>query len=538
MAKITPQFIWSKYSTLQEYMTQHNYYDIVKRNEDFYNGKQWGEVESKSMPQPVFNVLKRVIKYFVATISTNDIAISMEPFSTSDEDRDKFNPIKAEVERVIEQAHLKEASRKCIRNGAVDGSAYMLQSFDPDFDTGQDMKGRVDNQIVDNTNVYFGNPYSNNIQKQPYIIIALRQHLSTVKDEAKQLGLNKDQVDSIQADSDYNQPNEDDADNLVTVLMMFKRIRKKVTDTIVEVDEMGNEIIIENEKEVNTVHFWKSTQNVMLIEDVDLGYKRYPISRFGWEEIKNSYLFTSPMTEVIPNQIFINKCFAIAQMYGMQSAFPKIVYDKNKVHIDKFMNTNDPVAVANIDSMGKFLDFIKTPDFSNNIMSLIDSTISQTKECMGANDVSLGNVKPDNTSAIIALQESSNVPLELQKQGFYEFWEDTIRNVLDIMSCTYGVREILTEKDGQTDLAMVDFSLLNNINYDLKVDIGNGAQFSEVSQINTLDKLLQNQMVTPYTYVDLVPSKYIPGKEKIKQELKERMDQQAQLEQMTQLQGN
>lgn len=529
--------IWNEYSELQSYLEQRKIYEKVKTNENFYDGRQWEGVKSDSLPKPVINIIQRVVKYFIATLSTNDIAISMTPFSSGEDDSQLIEPIKDEVEKIIESAKVKEKSRLIIRNAAVDGSGYMVLSFDPEVETGQDIKGTIKAQLVDNTNVYFGNPYTSDIQGQPFIIIALRQNLRIVRQEARELGLDEETISQIKPDSDTNQFNEDDASNLVTVLLRFEKVTKEIEEEVV-IGE-GEAIITQTVKrKVRSIHFTKTTQNVVLIDDTDLGYTRYPVSCFGWDPIKNSYLYNSPITAVIPNQIFINKSYAIAQMYGLQSAFPKIVYDKNKAHIDEILNTTDPVAVANIDTMGKLLDFIKVPDFSNNILSLIDSVISQTKECMGANDVSLGNVKPDNTSAIIALQESSNVPLEIQRQAFYEFWEDTIRNIIDVMSCTYGIREIPSERDGQKEMAVIDFAVLKTLNYDLKVDVGNGAQFSEISQINTLDKLLEQQIVDAETYVDLVPNKYIPGKGKILQHIQKQKEQIEQLKQMQSINGN
>ena len=133
---------------------------------------------------------------------------------------------------------------------------------------------------------------------------------------------------------------------------------------------------------------------------------------------------------------------------------------------------------------------------------------------MGVTDASLGNVRPDNTSAIIQLQESSAVPLEIQKQQFFEMWEDVIRNIIDIMANTYGRRMVLT---GDNNVFEVDFSTLTELNYVLDVEIGNGAQFSEVMQINTLDKLVQSGFITPDAYMESIPSKYIPNKARLMQ---------------------
>lgn len=494
MKKQTPESIWAKYRKGTEYLFRYNVYETVKVNEDFYDGKQWGDLTDGTMPTPVFNVLQRSGKFMVATLGSNDIAISMQPYSENPSDTELIEPIKSEIEHIIEQSKIKEKSKIVIRNAFVDGSSYMMYRFNPDFETHQDIKGRVEADIIDCTNMYFGNPYSRDIQTQPYIIVSMRQDLSQVRSEAKQLGLSKERISNIRADNENTQVN-DDSDNLVTVLITYWK-----------------------DEETKTVHMCKSTENEFLIEEVDLEYSMYPIACFGWDIMKNSYLYNSPMTAVIDNQKFINKTFAIAQMYGLQSAFPKIMFDKAKVDIDSFLNSTDAQAVAGIDLAGKFIDFIKIPDFSNNIIQLAQETIAQTKDMMGVTEASLGNVRADNTSAIIQLQESSAVPLEIQKQQFFEMWEDSVRIILDIVSHTYGRRKVITSENV---LYEVDFSQLKELNYNLTVEIGNGAQFSEVMQIQTLDKLVQAGFIKPDAYIESIPSKYIPNKTRLMQSYQE-----------------
>jgi hypothetical protein len=187
-----------------------------------------------------------------------------------------------------------------------------------------------------------------------------------------------------------------------------------------------------------------------------------------------------------------------------------------------------------LDLAGKFIDFIKIPDFSNNIIDLARETISQTKDMLGVTDASLGNVRPDNTSAILALQESSSVPLEIQKQNFYTFWEDVVRNLLDIVACDYGTRQVMADQQ----LATVDFSMLRNINYNLAVEIGNGAQYSEIAQMQTLDKLVQAGYIDPGDYIDVVPSKYIPQKARLLKSYQMRMQQMAMANEEPQSRGS
>lgn len=522
MQKCNPASVWKEYSKGLEYLTKNKVFDTVKKNEQFYDGEQWAGVEVENMPKPVINILQRVVKYMIATLGTNDIAITMQPFSSNDDDKQLIEPIETEITNIIELAKIKELSRVMIRNAAVDGACYLLTYFDETAETGQDMKGRVKAKIIDNTQMIFGNPYSNEIQQQPYIIVALRQYLDQVKEEAKRLGLSKDEIEAIQPDNDNNQANDDSSD-LVTVLMRFYRVRRKVIEQVEGVDLDGNPTVTERETDVDTIWFTKSTKNTVLIKPIDMGYKRYPISCFGWDMVKNSYLYTSPITAVIPNQVFINKCFAIAMQYGQQSAFPKIVYDKNKVNIDKFLNDVGPTATANIDMMGKFMDFIKVPDFSNNILQLVQDIIQQTKECMGVNDAALGNVNPDNTSAIVALQESANVPLEIQHQQYFEMWEDTVRNIIDVVANTYGTRQVMSD----LGLSIVDFSVLRDLNFNLSVDIGNGSQYSEVAQITTLDKMLQTGIIDAKTYIESIPAKYIMNKANILKSIEEKQQMAA-----------
>lgn len=520
---MTPTEIWAQYQKGVDYLYNlDNFFEKIRINEHFWDGDQWLGLKSENMPKPVFNVLQRAGKFMVSTIGSNDIAVNIVPFTSLADDIERMVPVSKEIEHIIEVARMKEASKHVIRNAFVDGSGYMMQLFDPEVETGQPSKGAIKNQLVDNTCVFFGNPFSNDLQGQPYIIVALRQDVNQVRQEAVELGMSKeDALVLITPDNEGLHVNEEIATNLVTVL--FKFYKKKVEVEEETIDPTTGQKITEKSYK-STVWFTKSTRNAMIKDETDLGYKRYPLACFGWDAIKNSYMYSSPMTSVIQNQVFINKCFAIAQMYGLQSAFPKIIFDKNKVQIDKFMNDVSPQAVAGIDLAGKFIDFIKIPDFSNNIIELAKETIAQTKDMMGVTDASLGNVKPDNTSAIIALQESSSVPLEIQKQQFYVFWEDVVRNIIDIVSTDYGVREIMTS-DNQ--LAVVDFSMLKNLNYNLDVEIGNGAQFSEIAQINTLDKLVQAGYIDPGVYIDVVPSKYIPQKSKLLRSYQERMQQMA-----------
>jgi len=522
--KITPENIWSEYQKGITYLTENNVYNTVKKNEDFFCGRHWeGMADNVNIAKPTMNILQRIGKYQIAMLSSNDVGISIKSLTGNQDENERMKYISNEVKEVIEQDKIIENARIAIRNAYVGGSCYMHQSFDPDYETGQDSKGKINNELVNCRRIIFGNPYSNNIQKQPYIMVILRQYVDQVKEEARDLGVSEDIIDNIRPDANNDYDN-DKGDKLVTVILKYYKKKSKVQEVQVITDEFGNQVETIVEKEVRSVWFTKSTQHVLIKDETNLGYTRYPISRFGWDVREDSYLFDTPMTWNIVNQVFINKSYAYCHEYAFKSAFPKRIYDVAKMDLEDWDSASD-IGVAGADLMGKYLDFSKMPDFSNQIIELIKTTESEMEKNMGVNDAALGNIKPDNASAIAQLQEAAAVPLEIQRSNYYEMWEDTIRNIIDIMTMCYGIRQVVSE-DGE--VVVIDFDKLQGINYKLNVDIGSSAPYSEIAQVNNLTSMLNAGQIDLSTFLDVYPEKFITGKDK----LKEYADQQKQMQLM------
>lgn len=520
--KTNPQKIWSEYQKLVSYMEEKDVYNIVKKNEDFYDGRQWeGLPVSNTTYKATMNNLQRIGKYQISMLSSNDIGMSIKTMLGNDNSLDF---ITNEVKDVIEQAKIKETSRLAIRDAFVGGSAYMHQTFDPDFETGQESKGRIENELVDCRRMLFGNPYSADIQKQPYIIIVLRQYIDQVKEEARECGVSEDIIDEIKPDADENY-DEDTGDKLVTVLVKYYKKKVKELFTKKVVDEFGNEIVITEEKEVKKVHFVKTTQNVVIKEETNLDYTRYPISRMGWDNRKDSFLFDTPLTWNIANQVFINKVYSYCHEYVAKSAYPKRIIDETKIDIEDWDSHND-IGVAGIDMMGKLFDISKMPDFSTQVLELIKLTEQEMEKNMGVNDAALGNIKPDNAKAILVTQDAATVPLEIQRQNSYEMWEDTIRNIIDIMIASYGIRQFVDE---QGTIGTADYTQLKGLNYRLKIDISSSAQYSEIAQYETLTNLYQGGGIDVLTFLKAMPDKLIANREMLIKAVEENQAAQQQL---------
>ena len=494
--------LWQEFERAKHYNYSIGLYETVKQNENFYIGKQWEGVRAEGLDKPVLNMLRRVVTYFISMIVTDDIAAVFTPF-------DSYRHLEAEilsseVDRVIEQTKFKSKCRELLRNAAVDGDGCFYFHFDPEVRTGQAAKGDIRVENLDNTNVLFGNPHSAEVQEQPYLLIAMRRTVEEVRREMKQFGRGADaELVRPDAENAYFEEKESEGKLSTVVVKLFKN-------------------------ESGTVSAVKYTKDAIVRPEWDTGLSLYPVAFMNWESVKSCYHGQSPITGLIPNQIFVNKLFAMAMQAVKLMAFPKVIFNRNL--IGEWSNKLDDAIGVNGDPNQQIFSGWRAPDMSSQVMTLIDKTISYTRDFMGASDAALGNVRPDNTSAIIAVQKASAAPLELQKLGFYQFVEDSVRILADMMATYYGARyvKLSDEATGETYMSLFDFGTLRDLAMQLKVDVGAASYWSEVAQLQTLDNLFEKGVITDAaTYLEGIPDSYIRGKQKILRKLREQAEMSA-----------
>ena len=520
----SPVDIFTEYARGQSYnlsITPRSLYDMVERNENFYIGKHWEGVNAPSLPKPVLNILKRVISYFVSTIVSDDVTARFSLYNGNEnEDISRiFKIISEEIDNVIENNKLKQLNREALRNSAVDGDACLYCYFDADVKTNNITDGVIKAEIIDNTDVYFGNPSVNDVQKQPYILIAMHRLVGSVQAQAP---------DGVVITPDEENPLQD--------------------EKAIDYDKVT--VIRKLWKQNGTIWVTDVTKTAILKPPTNLGYSIYPLSWFSWEKVKNCYHGISPMTPVIANQIEINKLFAMCIKHVKDWSFPKMVINK-ATFPDGINNEVGGAIWVTGDVNQAVMRNTPTNDMSFQVQQAINDLITLTKETMGASDAALGNMNADNTSAIIALQQSSAMPLELQKLSFYQFVEDYIRVIFDIITTKYGKRYTgeMVEKPvmdmyGQPVInengmplteqtpEVLDYSVLKDMQLKLSVDIGATSYFSELAGIATLDNLFSKGILQDAViYLESLPRGAVPNREKIISQIKE---QQEQMKQQTQ----
>ena len=186
---LSPEKIWEEYERGVSYNTDLGLYDTVRQNENFFIGKQWEGVLAPDLDKPTFNILKRVVSYFISTIASDDVSAQVSAFGDETPSTEALlRAVSSEFDRVIENNRLKAKNRDCIRDAAVDGDACLYIWYDPDRAQGSFSTGEIVAEVIENTNVYFGNPQVEDIQRQPSILIARRVMLEEARKEALSFG--------------------------------------------------------------------------------------------------------------------------------------------------------------------------------------------------------------------------------------------------------------------------------------------------------------------------------------------------------------
>lgn len=577
-------------------------YNLVDTNMEFFAGNQWINLPNSSamaaLPKPVFNIIKRVLSLFVASLTSSATKVQFEALTNKDGENlqdpahNAAEMATAEVANIFEKLKMDYRIREALFDGGITGDYCAHFWWDsnaiPYGGAYGPHRGEIAMELVDGINVMFGNPNTHLVQKQPYILLIGRDTVENLQDEYDRNHKNKDKVSVIHDnDTQYQAASggkvELDPDDKFGKALYIYMYRKKsheedVLDSdgnpVMEpvTDDHGNPVqeVVDGmpvfngatgepvykmrkaRRTVTTVFVSKHTKDVTIFEEVDTGLSLYPIAWGNWERQKNQYHGRALATGIIPNQIYINSMFALVMRHQQLLGFPKTLYDADI--IGQWSNTvGQAIAVHNLPPEKRMSDLysvIQPGDMSTQIMSCIDQAMAYTKECLGATDAQLGNVNPENTSALIALQSSSQVPLENPQANKYEWVEDIGRILLDMMGNYYGQRPVvftrestepMTDEMGnqiidpmtgqvkyQTKQERVvenfDFRQLKNLWFNIRANVGASTYWSRLASVQTLDNLRNAGILDVIDYLERMPDEYIPEKDALISKIRAKMN--------------
>ena len=561
------------------------------------------------LARPTFNIIKRVTSLFVASLTSSNTTINFEPLSYYDGDNMKDPESNAaviataEVRNLFEKFKMEYRIREALFDGAQTGDYCAHFYWNPDavpYGGAFGLhKGEIEMELVDGINVMFGNPNTPDVESQPYILILGRDTVESLKWEARQFAKSENKrggkaeddivIDSMLSDSEWQWQagiggrteisRTDDQNGKALYGILYTKVTEEkpvineetgLQEQVQVLDENGDPIpdtledgtpILTPEGEpvykmkgatklVTSVHVTKATKTRIIYEDVDTGLSRYPIAWGNWEKQKNQYHGRALVTGIVPNQIFINSMMAMIFRHLQLQSFPKTIYNADL--IGQWNNeVGAAIGVHNLQPGTNLRDVatvLQPADMSNQIVMCIDRVMQYTRDCLGATDAQMGNVRPDNTSALMVLQSSAEVPLENTRAGLHEWIEDIGAILLDMMGTYYGKRPLVRDRtfedlptgaggepmiDPTTGQMMTqqvtrrvveefDFSVLKHLWFNIDAQVGATTYYSEIAMVQTLDNLRRDGTLEIIDYLERIPDKLITRKQELIEKIKQR----------------
>ena len=195
----------------------------------------------------------------------------------------------------------------------------------------------------------------------------------------------------------------------------------------------------------------------------------------------------------------------MAMKHMTDTAFSKVIYDKSK--IPEWTNeVGEAIAAYGGGNIADSVSVLGVGEMQSGYMELINSAVLLTKELMGATDSALGIVEANNTSAILALQETSRIPLEQIRSSYYRLIEELANVWADMMCAYYPSERLVPYYSKEKVLAKsIEFSLLKNHILSAEIDVCEVSRYSATSVQNMLDKLLDGGYISAEQYVRRLP---------------------------------
>ena len=515
-----PEQIFSEYRSgkgFKSALGSKGLYEQSKVNERFYSGDQWyGAKCGNDRPLVRYNLIKRIGDYKMSVLlsSDADIAFFAEGIPATNATKKRVEQIRflvaagqsagfenseeeiALVTSALNDYHKIAAKRlkidalleQALKNAYISGTGVIYSFWDSEIPTGLyvddnreiPIKGDVKSEVIDIENVYFGDPECPSVQSQPYIIIASCWGVDELKRYAVRFGASASAAEGIRPDSING--------NKATVLT---KLYKKYSP----------------DGKSYKIYAKMVSENAVIREEWDIGVRKYPLSVFRWETRKGCAYGESEITYLIPNQIAVNRMLTSGVWSAMSSGMPTLVVNGDVVDGEI---TNDPGQIIKVFGSGEdvanALRFVSPPDYSGNFQSIIGPLVENTLAQSGANPAALGDVDPDNTSAILTLRNAAMLPLKMLQNRYYEFMEEVADIWAEFWITQYGSRRLKIEDENGVWYMPFDGDRYRDLIICANASVTAPDNFDTDARVKILDRLLERGDITLEQYLRRLPS--------------------------------
>ncbi len=535
MIKLKPKHIWSEFESGQQHKNgigDKGIHDQARINERFFVGDQWHGVNAgNEKPLTRRNIIKRIGEYKMATIGSAPIAVNYSAEGVPDTvDINESDALKvqmmggeipqgntsdAEISVVMsaltdyfkvtaERLKYDDKKDQLLRNAYISGTGILYTYWNSSIQTGlyadegrtMAIKGDIDCEVLDIENVVFGDPNNEEVESQPYIIIARRLDVEAARREAEKYGQATENIVPDGANGYYRNAGdrgEDEPADSKRVTVITKLYKKY--------DDEGNP----------TVWGKTVTENAVVRPEWNLLIHRYPIAKFIWERRRSCAYGDSEITYQIPNQIALNQAHSISVWAMQNTGMPKTIINGDLIP-DGI--SNDPAEVVRIygsaEYMASAIRYVAPPNYGAAFINFTDVFAQNVLSDNGANDAALGNFRPDNATAIVQAREAAIAPMQVYKNRFYSANEDVARIWADFWITMYGRRSIKINDSGSVRYMAFDAERYKNLVITARIDVGASTLWSEAVSISNLNGLLSAQQISFIEYLERLPKGLIP----------------------------
>lgn len=515
--------IWQKFEKSKDYEDKKRLLQRTERNWNFFVGNQWKGLNSFGEELPVLNFIKTIVQYKISSVAQNAMTAYYSDMEMRPEVAEVYKALNLYWRQCWEKSKMNEMCWRMLKSAAIQGDSYFY------WHDGNTLEPP---QIIPNTSIHFADENIDNIQEQPYIIIEERWSLEEVRKYAKENGVSDEDLKLITSDDNTDRQlfNKDEVTDKVTVLLYMTRNENGVVET----GRSTETVIIEPlEAKVNQNGVGEIKGNLTV----------YPVINYVWEALPNTARGVGEVEMLIPNQLELNKTLARRSMAVKMAAYPRLAYDATAVgNPEDLDKVGAPIAVqgGSAQSINQMIAYLNPANISGDALQLSNDLLQTTKDLAGASDYALGNINPEQASgtAIIAVRDQSQVPLNEQVSRFKQFVEDVSLLWVDlwIVFNSDGITFEYEDENGMKIPVTLSQEDLEGLKPTVMIDVSPDNQWTKLAEQQSLDTLLQLGQITLEEYVECTPDNSSVPKGKLQQVMNKRKAQQAAMEQQMMMQ--
>lgn len=464
-----------------QYQTKTDLVDSIMEDDDFYNGRQWGDYDpTDGFPRVTVNIIKKGVDLIASKVNGTPLYLSYSAFGYGGESKDCTRLAQFDEFVLKDLDDTTFGWQSCV-NADVRGTEITYVRWDADDETIKGLyKGGLAYEHIDPRCFAVANPQLPNIQKQAWVMfwsdVPLGACKKMVDEETDLSDREKERRKKFLVRDDTSKRDDillyKDSMNgsLIRVYTRFFRINGEVcymcstqtTDlfaypkplsTLVP-EDYGKKAQEAYEKKLRDLNSWKNAEGYEgeLMPDLDIDYEDvtigdygrkansdedhrrlkerfslYPFAVYTSKPISNSIFGFSMTKALIPAQKALNYCYSMVVQCAQNNAFSKIFAKDGALGNQEI--TNEPGQIItdySNDVNGWGIKLAESQPLPNDLTAFGGNFMDIIAKTYGFSDVMSGEISNQDLSgyAVQQMVKQNNTPIEQQQQLFWKYKKD------------------------------------------------------------------------------------------------------------------